>query len=567
MRLPAVLLGALVVPVLPLLSATPAQAALGTICVGPVPAGTVCNTTRTTIPLAIADSTSGDLIRVGPGSYPDGPYVLPAGVGLRGSGAGTGSSATVLSLPAGAQTYLTANGGNVSDLRVSMITGNGATGIDASNGSILANVVVYGAGASNITGINAHGATLLDDTVNVTVGTGNTALTTSGVNSVFDSTWNGGQVGYRTTGTDSVSRITVKLAATAVSVEGGTLQIDDSVLDLGTTGTAGLVVRPTVTADSAGATATYLTVVGGGGTSRGVVADASADGTSTATVTLTNSIVWGPAHSVVRDPGGAGTATFTVSRSDYQNQQGSPAIDGTNLQVDPAFVAPTAGNYAVRAGSPVIDKGAVVPGPSNDRDKVTRPFDGDKDGIPVPDMGAYELHDVTAPTTVVTAGPSGPTKDNTPVFTFRSGADAVFECQIDGSPFQACSSPVTTTPLPDGPHTFTVRAHDEVFNIEAKPPKKTFTVDTLAPNTTLTKKPQKQFFKQKVKFKFSSNEAGAKLQCKLDNRGWQKCSSPYRFNVKPRWHILQVRATDAAGNMEAKPAKYRFKRVQRRHGH
>jgi hypothetical protein len=182
-------------------------------------------------------------------------------------------------------------------------------------------------------------------------------------------------------------------------------------------------------------------------------------------------------------------------------------------------------------------------------------------------MGAYELHDVTAPTTVVTGGPSGPTKDNTPVFTFRSGADAVFECQIDGSAFQPCTSPVTTTPLPDGAHTFTVRAHDEVFNLEANPPRKTFTVDTLAPNTTLTKKPQKQFFKQKVKFKFSSNEAGAKFQCQLDNRGWQKCSSPYRFNVKPRWHILQVRATDAAGNVEAKPAKYRFKRVQRRHGH
>ena len=50
----ALLLGALVVPALPLLAAAPAQAAIGTICVGPVPAGTVCNDSRGTIPLAIA---------------------------------------------------------------------------------------------------------------------------------------------------------------------------------------------------------------------------------------------------------------------------------------------------------------------------------------------------------------------------------------------------------------------------------------------------------------------------------------------------------------------------------
>ena len=80
------------------MTAAPAQAALGTICVGPVPAGTVCNTTRTTIPLAIADATSGDLIRVGSGAYTDGPYVLPAGVSLRGSGAGTSAAATKLDL-------------------------------------------------------------------------------------------------------------------------------------------------------------------------------------------------------------------------------------------------------------------------------------------------------------------------------------------------------------------------------------------------------------------------------------------------------------------------------------
>src|SRR3954454_19174142 len=101
MRLPAALLGALLVPVLPVLAAAPAHAATGTICVGAVPAGTACNATRPTIPDAITLATSGDLIRVGSGPYTDGPYLLPAGVSLRGSGAGVSAAATRLSMAAG----------------------------------------------------------------------------------------------------------------------------------------------------------------------------------------------------------------------------------------------------------------------------------------------------------------------------------------------------------------------------------------------------------------------------------------------------------------------------------
>ncbi len=565
MRLHIALLGALVVPALPLLTAAPAQAALGTICVGPVPAETVCNTTRTTIPLAIADATSGDVIRVGSGAYTDGPYVLPAGVSLRGSGAGTGAGATKLGLTAGAQTYVTVSGGTVADLRVDMATGNGATGIAATNGTV-DNVVVFGQGATSSNGLRAQGSQVHDATVNVTGGSGNTAIRSLGGNLLYsDSTWNGGAVGYRLiSGIDTVSRVTVTLAETAISVEGGTLNIDDAVIDLGTTGQTGLQAKPSGAADSATANANHLTVVGGNGTSRGVAADANGAGTLTATVALQNSIVRGPATSLVRSAGAGHTASFTVSRSNYQNTSASaPSDGGGNLvAVDPGFINP-AGDYHLRATSPLVDKGAAS-GASLDRDGKGRSFDGDKNGTAVPDMGAFELRDVTAPETTFASGPSGSIRDRTPVFAFRSEAGATFECQLDSSVWQTCSSPATTTPLSDGRHSFSVRATDEVFNVETTPVTRSFKVDTVVPNATITKKPPKRFYKSRITFKFATDEPGATFQCLLDNRAWRKCQPTYRFNVKVGKHRLLVRAVDAAGNVDSTPARYKFKRLRRR---
>ena len=103
-----------------------------------------------------------------------------------------------------------------------------------------------------------------------------------------------------------------------------------------------------------------------------------------------------------------------------------------------------------------------------------------------------------------------------------------------------------------------------MFNTEAVPATRNFTVDTVNPNTTITKRPPKRFFKSRVKAKFVSNEAGVTFQCKLDKRAWQQCSSPYRFTVKRGKHTLLVRATDAAGNRDATPARYKFKRLTRR---
>jgi Ca2+-binding RTX toxin-like protein len=82
------------------------------------------------------------------------------------------------------------------------------------------------------------------------------------------------------------------------------------------------------------------------------------------------------------------------------------------------------------------------------------------------------------PQTTITSGPGGTTNDPTPTFTFTSEPDATFECKLDSGSYAPCSSPRTTALLADGSHTFSVRAIDEVGNIDPTPASRSFTVRT-----------------------------------------------------------------------------------------
>jgi hypothetical protein len=513
-------------------------------------------------------ASSGDTILVGPGTH-QGLVTLKSGVTLDGSGAGTSSGATVITAPdsPAVQVYVTGIGAQISDVRIVMTGGpnsDGDVGLDLLSGSQVKNIVVIGgAGMTDARGILVGDSSVKDATVNLTNGDANTAAVESqgGNNALVESTWNA-PVGYRLSGTtnDIVQRVTINATKTGVWVQSGSLSIDDSVLDLASGADAGVVLGSHSPAAKSVA-ANHLTIVGPA--TRGVWADASDNGvTQAVSATVQNTVVRGPTTSLAAEVSGSSTATISVHHSDFQSKSGGVTEGAGNVDVDPAFVDPASRDYRQRSGSPVVDKGvATVAG--LDRDNANRSFDGDGDGFAVPDMGAYELHDVTPPTTVITAGPNGPTNDNTPLFTFRSGPDAVFECQLDATVFPNCKSPVTTTPLADGPHTFTVRARDEVFNVEAKPPKRSFTVDTKAPGTTITKRPAKRLFKPRVKFKFVATEPGARFQCMLDNGPWRTCRSPFRYPVKVGKHRLLVRAVDAAGNVDQSPARYKFKRIPR----
>ena len=106
---------------------------------------------------------------------------------------------------------------------------------------------------------------------------------------------------------------------------------------------------------------------------------------------------------------------------------------------------------------------------------------------------AWTITDATAPETEIVDVQAGSViiyftgSDN-----FSADAALTFECRLDNSAWSTCTSPKTYTDaeLAAGPHTFDVRAVDEAGNRDQSPDSHTWnTPDTIAPNTTITDKP------------------------------------------------------------------------------
>jgi hypothetical protein len=166
--------------------------------------------------------------------------------------------------------------------------------------------------------------------------------------------------------------------------------------------------------------------------------------------------------------------------------------------------------------------------------------------------------DTTTPNTTITAQPANPTNQTSASFSFTSTeAGSSFECRLDGAAFAACTSPRSYTGLTDGAHTFEVRATDPAGNTDASPTSYAWTVDTAAPNTTITSAPLDPTSDPAASFGFSSSEGGSSFECSLDGAGYTACTSPKNYTgLADGAHTFQVRATDPAGNTDASPASY-----------
>jgi hypothetical protein len=98
-----------------------------------------------------------------------------------------------------------------------------------------------------------------------------------------------------------------------------------------------------------------------------------------------------------------------------------------------------------------------------------------------------------------------------------------------------------------------VRAIDSTDNAGA-PAARTFTVDTVAPDTQITGGPSGTTSASAATFTFSSSEAGSAFLCTLDG-STTACTSPKGYSgLDDGEHTFSVVARDAAGNADASAA-------------
>lgn len=98
---------------------------------------------------------------------------------------------------------------------------------------------------------------------------------------------------------------------------------------------------------------------------------------------------------------------------------------------------------------------------------------------PTPAIAGFAT-DVTPPETTITSGPSGTVDTSSVGFSFTASEPGSFECRLDGGAWAPCSSPQPYI-LSDGPHTFEVRALDELGNVDPTPAVGSFVIYTGPP--------------------------------------------------------------------------------------
>jgi large repetitive protein len=117
---------------------------------------------------------------------------------------------------------------------------------------------------------------------------------------------------------------------------------------------------------------------------------------------------------------------------------------------------------------------------------------------------------------------------------------------------------VNTTSYPDGAHTIRAVAYDVAGNSSQAQVSVTFDnvpdADTTPPDTTISAGPSGTVSSTSASFGFSS-EPGASFECRRDAGSWAACTSPTGYTgLAAGAHTFDVRARDAAGNVDPTPA-------------
>jgi hypothetical protein len=185
------------------------------------------------------------------------------------------------------------------------------------------------------------------------------------------------------------------LSGAAVVGAGNVTTVKSSAIRLGQGG-VGVYASPQP-GSSATINADGLTIFGPGrASSRAAVAYTIADPAQNAEVTMTNSIIRG--SRLTASAQGPGHARIAISYSDVEpgtDEILGPTASLTEANVsnvgDAGFVDPLLGDYHLKASSPLIDAGDPNTPQGTDLDGNPLVRDGNGDGTPRRDMGAFEV--------------------------------------------------------------------------------------------------------------------------------------------------------------------------------
>jgi hypothetical protein len=567
-------------------------------------------------------TTDADTVHVDAGSYNE------AGLSYNGATStnvltlvGEGTGQTLLTIPdtTGTPTGLSITapaGSTVSDLAMTIpanADANGDRGIDLSGSTLGQNLLVNGPAATNAIGVRLFGSSsLADSTVDLPFATpSNIAVLGAGSTTTANDLNLHANNGVREQGNGStltVERTTIQASSRGASLDTGTIIVRNSLIDLGSNSGA-VGVQPANFNNGLNpisAIVNGVTIVGSGPSQTGIQVQADSavasdpndtvhDGED-ATATVANTVISGPTTSLKLQADRGETATLTTSYSNYDSSTkvvtsdltGGGGTGTANLtesnqtNLAPGFVG--GGDFHLAPGSPLIDIGDPAhPSPGDlDIDGDAREIFGEDGCGPRRDIGADEFMPLTSPTlldcippdTSILTGPSGTITSNTPTFTFDSSeVSSTFECSIDGGAFAACSSPFTTPPLSDGPHTFAVKAVDASLNEDPLPASRSFTVDTSSPppadttvpETAIGSHPKPKTKHRRATFTFGSSEPGSSFLCSYDGKAYVPCTSPFTTpKLKRGRHRFDVLATDSAGNRDQTAATFRWKVIRRK---
>jgi len=164
--------------------------------------------------------------------------------------------------------------------------------------------------------------------------------------------------------------------------------------------------------------------------------------------------------------------------------------------------------------------------------------------------------DTVYPVVTLNDKPPPVTNQTSASFSFSSTRPAgAYQCDLDGGGFGICTSPRVYSGLRDGSHTFSVQATS--LGNTGPTTGYTWTIDTVAPETTITSAPPATSRSGSATFTFTSSEAGSTFACSVDTAGFTPCTSPQTYSgLGDGAHTFRVEAVDQAGNADTTPATY-----------